>query len=82
MPTDAGQSDGLSEGELFAGYTIVRRLGAGGMGKAYPAQHPRLPRRDALTILPRELTGDFEFRQHFNREADLAAADGLDVAAR
>ncbi|EUA11995.1 putative anchored-membrane serine/threonine-protein kinase [Mycobacterium kansasii 732] len=40
MPTDAGQSDGLSEGELFAGHTIVRRLGAGGMGKAYPAQHP------------------------------------------
>ncbi|KZS63723.1 serine/threonine protein kinase [Mycobacterium kansasii] len=74
MPTGAGQSEGLSEGELFAGYTIVRRLGAGGMGEVYLAQHPRLPRRDALKILPRELTGDFEFRQRFNREADLAAS--------
>jgi hypothetical protein len=67
------QSDGLTEGEVFAGYTIVRRLGAGGMGQVYLAQHPRLPRRDALKILPRELTADLEFRQRFNREADLAA---------
>ncbi|HZC51587.1 MAG TPA: serine/threonine-protein kinase [Mycobacterium sp.] len=67
------QSEGLAEGEVFAGYTIVRRLGAGGMGQVYLAQHPRLPRRDALKILPRELTADDEFRQRFNREADLAA---------
>ncbi|MGE2813768.1 serine/threonine-protein kinase [Mycobacterium heidelbergense] len=67
------QSDGLAEGEVFAGYTIVRRLGAGGMGQVYLAQHPRLPRRDALKILPRELTANDEFRQRFNREADLAA---------
>lgn len=58
---------------MFAGYTIVRRLGAGGMGEVYLAQHPRLPRRDALKILPRHLTGDDEFRRRFNREADLAA---------
>ena len=51
------QSDGTStEGAVFAGYTIVRRLGAGGMGEVYLAQHPRLPRRDALKILPDELT--------------------------
>jgi len=67
------QSDGLAEGEVFAGYTIVRRLGTGGMGQVYLAQHPRLPRRDALKILPRELTANDEFRQRFNREADLAA---------
>jgi serine/threonine protein kinase, bacterial len=68
------KSDGLLEGEVFAGYTIVRRLGAGGMGEVYLAQHPRLPRRDALKILPSELTADLEFRQRFNREADLAAS--------
>ena len=68
------QSDGLPEGATFAGYTIVRRLGAGGMGEVYLAQHPRLPRRDALKILPRELTGNLEFRERFNREADLAAS--------
>ncbi len=67
------QSQGLAEGQVFAGYTIVRRLGAGGMGDVYLAQHPRLPRRDALKILPGNLTEDLEFRQRFNREADLAA---------
>ncbi len=66
-------SDALAEGDMFAGYTIVRRLGAGGMGQVYLAQHPRLPRRDALKILPGDLTANLEFRQRFNREADLAA---------
>ncbi|HTX93807.1 MAG TPA: serine/threonine-protein kinase [Mycobacterium sp.] len=74
MPTTEGRSEGLAPGQVFAGYTIVRRLGAGGMGQVYLAQHPRLPRRDALKILPGELTGNDEFRQRFNREADLAAS--------
>jgi serine/threonine protein kinase, bacterial len=72
MPKDAGE--GLQEGELFAGYTIVRRLGAGGMGEVYLADHPRLPRRDALKILPAAFTANQEFRQRFNREADLAGS--------
>ena len=39
----------LADGATFAGYTIVRLFGAGGMGEVYLAQHPRLPsRRDAL----------------------------------
>ncbi len=74
MPQSDGHSEGLTEGQVFAGYTIVRRLGAGGMGQVYLAQHPRLPRRDALKILPSNLTADLEFRQRFNREADLAAS--------
>lgn len=65
--------DGLKEGEAFAGYTIVKLLGSGGMREVYLAQHPRLPRRDALKILPANLTADSEFRQRFSREADLAA---------
>jgi hypothetical protein len=73
MPHRDGPHEGLQDGEVFAGYTIVRTLGAGGMGHVYLAQHPRLPRRDALKILPSNLTGDSEFRQRFNREADLAA---------
>ncbi|MBW0014294.1 serine/threonine-protein kinase [Mycobacterium sp.] len=78
MPISDGRADGpqegLEEGQVFAGYTIIRRLGAGGMGQVYLAQHPRLPRRDALKVLPRELTANDEFRQRFNREADLAAS--------
>ncbi len=63
----------LNEGDVFAGYTIVRLLGSGGMGEVYLAQHPRLPRRDALKVLPAALTADGEFRQRFSREADIAA---------
>src|ERR1700742_4557328 len=63
----------LNNGDVFAGYTIVRRLGAGGMGMVYLAQHPRLPRRDALKVLPAALTVDNEYRQRFNREADIAS---------
>jgi serine/threonine protein kinase, bacterial len=62
----------LREGQTFAGYTILKTLGVGGMGEVYLARHPRLPRPDALKILPRALSSD-EFRRRFNREADLAA---------
>jgi serine/threonine protein kinase, bacterial len=63
----------LNIGDVFAGYTIVRRLGSGGMGEVYLAQHPRLPRRDALKVLPAALTADREFRERLSREADIAA---------
>src|SRR3981189_2279436 len=63
----------LAEGAVFAGYTIVRLLGAGGMGGVYLAQHPRLPRRDALKVQPTGVSGDPAYRQRFAREADLAA---------
>ena len=63
----------LNQGDVFAGYTIVRRLGSGGMGEVYLAQHPRLPRRDALKVLPAALTADREYRQRFSREVEIAA---------
>jgi len=63
----------LADGATFAGYTIVRMLGSGGMGEVYLAQHPRLPRRDALKVLPASVSADNEYRQRFNREADIAA---------
>ena len=64
----------LTSGQTFAGYTIIRLLGSGGMGEVYLAEHPRLPRRDALKVLPVELSVNREFCERFNREADLAAA--------
>lgn len=63
----------LSAGDVFAGYTIVRLLGSGGMGEVYLAEHPRLPRLDALKILSNRATDDVEFRARFTREAELAA---------
>ncbi len=63
----------LAEGDVFAGYTVVRQLGAGGMGEVYLVQHPRLPRYDALKILPVQFTSDREYSERFNREADVVA---------
>ncbi|OBG35118.1 hypothetical protein A5672_21810 [Mycobacterium alsense] len=63
----------LEVGQVFAGYTILRLLGSGGMGQVYLAAHPRLPREDALKVLPPDLTADAEFGARFVREADLAA---------
>jgi serine/threonine protein kinase, bacterial len=63
----------LADGATFAGYTIVRKLGAGGMGEVYLAAHPRLPRRDALKVLPASVSSDAEYRERFEREADIAA---------
>jgi serine/threonine-protein kinase len=63
----------LRIGETFAGYRILRLLGAGGMGEVYLAQHPRLPRHDALKILGPDVSSDSSFRERFIREADLAA---------
>jgi serine/threonine protein kinase, bacterial len=62
----------LTRGETFAGYRIVRLLGSGGMGEVYLADHPRLPRRDALKVLPAGISVDPDYRARFNREADLA----------
>lgn len=64
----------FNAGDVFAGYTIQRLLGAGGMGEVYLAQHPRLPRLDALKILSVSTTRDDEFRARLNREAELAAS--------
>ncbi len=62
------------DGTTFAGYTVVRRLGSGGMGEVYLARHPRLPREDALKVLRAEVSADGEYRERFHREADVAAA--------
>jgi serine/threonine protein kinase, bacterial len=63
----------LAVSQVFAGYTILRTLGAGGMGEVYLAAHPRLPRRDALKVLAASVSADEEYRKRFNLEADLAA---------
>ena len=63
----------LAPGDVFAGYTIVRTLGTGGMGAVYLVRHPRLPRHDALKLLQPQLSSDPSFAARFMREADLVA---------
>ena len=63
----------LRIGDTFAGYSVLRLLGAGGMGEVYLVQHPRLPRQEALKVLRPEFSHDASFRERFIREADLAS---------
>ena len=63
----------LEPGQTFAGYTIIQRLGSGAMGEVYLAEHPRLPRRDALKVLAEQVSTDPTYRERFNREAQNAA---------
>ncbi|MEU1982290.1 protein kinase [Nocardia sp. NPDC019395] len=64
----------LNSGDVFAGFTIERSLGEGGMGAVYLARHPRLGKLTALKLLKPELFADAAIRTRFEREADLAAA--------
>ncbi|MFD9661321.1 serine/threonine-protein kinase PknD [Rhodococcus sp. NPDC059968] len=63
----------LEPGDVFAGYTIQRVLGVGGMGAVYLARDPHLPRNAALKLLDRSLTADDYFRSRFELEADHVA---------
>ena len=63
----------LADGQDFAGYTIERILGSGGMGEVYLAKHPRLPRHDALKVLGTAVSSDEEYHQRFNLEAEMVS---------
>lgn len=63
----------LADGTKISGYRILRLLGSGGMGEVYLAQHPRLPRQDALKVLRADVSADPDYLERFNREADLVA---------
>lgn len=62
----------LRQGEIFAGFRVQRRLGAGGMGAVYAVDHPRLPRQVALKLLTADAT-DQGAAARFEREAETIA---------
>jgi serine/threonine-protein kinase len=43
------------------------------MGEVYLADHPRLPRQDALKVLASTVSADCEYCERFSREAEIAA---------
>jgi serine/threonine-protein kinase len=61
-------------GRVVAGYRIEERIGRGGMGLVYRAEHINLRRRAAIKIIAPELAETSGFRERFNREARIAAA--------
>ncbi len=59
---------------LHGTYRIVRRIGGGGMGTVYEAEHTRLQQRFALKFLDASLTRDTEAYARFRQEAEIAAS--------
>ncbi|MCX7826673.1 MAG: serine/threonine protein kinase, partial [Verrucomicrobiae bacterium] len=61
------------EGQTFAGFAIIRKLGEGGMGAVYLARQAVLNRPVALKLMAESLSKDPEFVARFQREAATAA---------
>ncbi len=58
---------------LHGDYTILRKLGAGGMASVYLAREIALDREVAIKVLPQAHLGDEQFSARFRREAQLSA---------
>lgn len=72
----------LGPGTRIAGYRILRRLGAGGMGEVFLAEHLLMRRWVALKILPTAAAEDEEKVESFLNEArDLGSLSHPCIAA-
>jgi eukaryotic-like serine/threonine-protein kinase len=73
------EQPGLNTGPLQSGtrlgpYTILARIGSGGMGEVYRAHDPKLKRDVAIKVLPPTFVNDSDRLARFQREARVLAS--------
>ena len=64
----------MSPDSTIAQYTIVSKIGEGGMGEVYLARDTRLDRQVAIKILPAKLANDQDRLLRFEQEARATSA--------
>jgi serine/threonine protein kinase/formylglycine-generating enzyme required for sulfatase activity len=58
---------------ILGDYVLIARIGAGGMGQVYKAEHRHMKRLAAIKLLPATLTKDEAAVKRFQREVQAAA---------
>ena len=71
---DLAPADARAGTLLKGSYRLERRLGAGGMGEVYLAEHVGIQKKVAIKILGAEYANRPELKERFLREARAAAA--------
>jgi serine/threonine protein kinase len=64
----------MMDGKTIGPYSIIAKLGEGGMGEVYRATDTRLKRQVAIKILPPQLAADPDRLARFQREAEVLAS--------
>ncbi|HWU90108.1 MAG TPA: serine/threonine-protein kinase, partial [Kofleriaceae bacterium] len=59
----------IGAGQTIGNYRILSKIGIGGMGAVFLAEHPLIGKRVALKVIHRELAGNREVVQRFFQEA-------------
>ncbi len=64
---------GKAKALILGNYTILDKIGAGGMGQVFKAEHRRMERQVAIKMLPPAMVKDLAALARFQREVKAAA---------